>query len=242
VFSQYALSGESQDMLKLKNGTDSTVTITSVDNWALYFSNGKLISLKVIEKIITTNESIAPALQNLYPEVVVEQSGSSYTIHINALVLKPNLSSSHRVFNRLSFMAIYLTNPSEKLEVQLTGGIKGLEPLACQISGSTGLDFASEADYISRVTFGVGYQKVIDIHTVSLFINYGEAFASRLPMDQHNFSTLFVSLYYQISPFDIPIFLSLGGRYFFTHANINNNDSALNFNVGMGVAFNAMGE
>ena len=227
---------QSLDTLRLKDGSVFPTTVTGIDSSIVYSSDHEPIRLKAVSSIITWNQSVVEGATSLYPSVSIVRTGPITTLSFDNVSVAPVRQRSRRAFRGFSCLLNYQTDNYESAEIQLCGSLAAFPHVIVQVTASTGLNFATDADNVHQASLGAGYQLEGGTWTLLPAINVGEKQINIHTEGKYSATTVFVSLYLQPTIIHDRLFLSFGSRYYFRKLFASYDSFSFNLGIGLRIA------
>ncbi len=236
MLTKASLGFQESDSLIFMDGNLISGKIENFNAWSVTLDNGRIVALKELSEIKTSDSTLVFRFESFYPAVNFFKQGSTYSIKINNLSLPQADPYANNLIYKYFILLNLMTEPGENLEFQINLVPRFNHNFVGQFSVSSGIILKDDARYYQRIAAGIGYIFSFKWILVLTELNLGEKFLhleSDAPTISSNVGSF--SLYAQI-PFD-HLLISTGARYNFVNIPADNDKTIFSFNFGIGYIF-----
>jgi hypothetical protein len=258
----YAFASENQVIITLNSGLELIGSINRIESWGIILENNQSVNFKLINKIITSEKTVADKLKQGIAEIQYVKEGDLYVFDFQSQFTGREIAKikDNKVIKRSSITALIMTNRAENFEIQFSFEPKHISYLIGQIAYSFGSTIDDKSiknietqEIISKTNYnfshqsfslGMGLSTNYDEYMMAFLLNYAfKSLTTKTTVDgivsnEKNKlaqDSYFLSVFFQQFFENSKIFWSVGARYYFQNIELINKTNRFGFNIGFGL-------
>jgi hypothetical protein len=244
IYSQTNITEENSTSIFIK-GVNTIIDskISSVANYGIILTDNRVVSYKVISKIVTDNENILDLILLYVSNAPKSWYGDYFSLDMNNATYEIPVEVDNRILRDAVFMLSLMSNRAENIELFFNFSPRIAKEIYFQMSYTNGRYVDDYSYSLSAISVGVGGKYKFEFGEMLLGINYGgkslvvssvKLFSAALYSSEVKYVP-YLEILFRSNLLNNSMLFSIGSKYYSSNVSVLDVNTKFNISVGVGI-------